>query len=35
MNEYGFPVITRNLDGLPIIAQNEIEEMFARVRMVT
>lgn len=32
MNEYGFPVITRNLDGLPIIAQNEIEEMFARVR---
>lgn len=32
MNEYGFPVITRNLDGLPIIAQNEIEEMFAKVK---
>lgn len=32
INELGLPVVTRNLEGLPIIAQNEIEEMFAKVK---
>jgi hypothetical protein len=28
----GYAAITRNLDGLPIVVQNEIEEMFEKVR---
>ncbi|NLM96190.1 MAG: hypothetical protein GX175_00990 [Halanaerobiaceae bacterium] len=32
MDERGFAAITRNLEGLPIVAQNEIEEMFEEVK---
>ncbi len=31
-DESGNPVVTRNLEGLPIAASKEIEEMFARVK---
>lgn len=34
MDERGFAAITRNLEGLPIVAQNEIEEMFEEVKRV-
>ncbi|MFW6238569.1 MAG: hypothetical protein ACOCZM_02305 [Bacillota bacterium] len=32
VNEDGSPVVTRNLEGLPLAAREEIEEMFARVK---
>lgn len=32
MDERGFAAITRNLEGLPIVVQNEIEEMFTEVK---
>ncbi|MFP4662469.1 MAG: hypothetical protein ACLFPF_09770 [Halanaerobiales bacterium] len=32
MDERGYPVVTRNLDGLPIVVQNEIENMFELVK---
>ncbi len=32
MDERGYPMITRNLEGLPIVVQNEIESMFEQVK---
>ncbi|MFW5999727.1 MAG: hypothetical protein ACOCQC_03585 [Halanaerobiaceae bacterium] len=32
VDENGSPVVTRNLEGLPLAAREEIEEMFARVK---
>lgn len=32
MDERGFAAVTRNLEGLPIVVQNEIEEMFEEVK---
>ncbi|MFP4016216.1 MAG: hypothetical protein ACLFUI_04210 [Halanaerobiales bacterium] len=32
LDERGYPVITRNLEGLPIVIQNEIENMFELVK---
>ena len=32
IDESGYPMVTRNLDGLPIVVQNEIENMFEKVK---